>query len=84
MFAIAYIITAAVASFFPVSPVELTPAGMVSSTTKVSLTTGPMLTLSSQNWSSVMFSGVAFLALIDYMVRGRKQYVPPVRHVHKM
>lgn len=32
MFAIAYIITAAVASFFPVSPVDLTPAGMVSST----------------------------------------------------
>lgn len=29
-----------------------------------------------------MFSGVAFIAVVDYVVRGRKQYVAPVRHIH--
>lgn len=37
-----------------------------------------------QNWSSVMFSGVLVIAIADYLIRGRKQYVPPVRHIHKM
>lgn len=31
-----------------------------------------------------MFTGVAVIAIVDYLVRGRKQYVPPVRHIHKM
>lgn len=85
IFAVAYIITAAVASFFPTSPVDLTPAGMVSHPYLIhdigSMQADARL---HQNWSSVMFSGVAFIAIADYLIRGRKHYVPPVRHVHKM
>jgi amino acid transporter len=35
-------------------------------------------TLEFFNWASVMFVGVAFVSLIDYVVRGRKQYKGPV------
>lgn len=62
MLAIAYVITAAAASFFPV-------------TASVEPTT--------MNWSIVMFAGVSFIATIDYLVRGRKKYVPPAVRVHK-
>lgn len=31
-----------------------------------------------------MFTGVAVIAIVDYIIRGRKQYIPPVRHVHKI
>ncbi|KAK5118991.1 hypothetical protein LTR62_000202 [Meristemomyces frigidus] len=41
-------------------------------------------TAASMNWSILMFGGVAIIAMVDYGVRGRKQYVEPVRHVHKM
>jgi choline transport protein len=30
------------------------------------------------NWAVVMFVGVAILSLIDYVIRGRKQYKGPV------
>lgn len=62
MLAIAYVITAATASFFPVTA-SVEPSTM--------------------NWSIVMFAGVFFIATIDYLVRGRKKYVPPVVRVHK-
>lgn len=35
-------------------------------------------TLEYFNWASVMFVGVAFVSLIDYVIRGRKQYKGPV------
>lgn len=31
-----------------------------------------------------MFTGVAAIAIADYLIRGRKQYVPPVRHINKI
>jgi choline transport protein len=36
------------------------------------------------NWSCVMFGGVFIIADVDYLVRGRKHYVEPVRHLNKM
>lgn len=33
---------------------------------------------SSFNWASVMFFGVSLIALVDYVIRGRKQYKGPV------
>ena len=63
IFAFAYVVTAAVASFFPVSlPVNA----------------------QDMNWSCVMFGGVFIIAVVDYLVRGRKHYVEPVRHLNKM
>jgi len=63
MFAFAYVVTAAVASFFPVSlPVNA----------------------QDMNWSCVMFGGVFMIAVVDYLVRGRKHYVEPVKHLNKM
>jgi choline transport protein len=63
IFAFAYVVTAAVASFFPVSlPVNA----------------------QDMNWSCVMFGGVFVIAVVDYLVRGRKHYVEPVRHLNKM
>jgi choline transport protein len=63
MFAFAYVVTAAVAIFFPVSlPVNA----------------------QDMNWSCVMFGGVFIIAVVDYLVRGRKHYVEPVRHSNKM
>jgi hypothetical protein len=32
----------------------------------------------------VMFGGVFVIAVVDYLVRGRKHYVEPVRHLNKM
>lgn len=32
----------------------------------------------SFNWASVMFVGVAFISLVDYVLRGRKHYRGPV------
>ena len=56
--AFAYVVTAAVVSFFPVSlPVNA----------------------ESMNWSCVMFGGVFLIPVVDYLVRGRKHYVEPVR-----
>ncbi|KAK3680175.1 hypothetical protein LTR78_000552 [Recurvomyces mirabilis] len=63
MFAVAYVIVAAIASFFPVF-------------------NDP--TATSMNWSILMFGGVFLIAVLDYAVRGRKHYVSPVQHVHKM
>lgn len=37
----------------------------------------------NMNWSSVMFGGVLLIACMDYMVRGRKHYVEPKKHVNK-
>lgn len=31
-----------------------------------------------------MFSGVAVIAIADYLIRGRKHYVAPIRHIHKI
>ena len=36
------------------------------------------VTLESFNWASVMFVGVSFLSLVDYILRGRKHYRGPV------
>ena len=63
IFAFAYVVTAAVASFFPVS----LPANA-----------------QDMNWSCVMFGGVFIIAVVDYLVRGRKHYVEPVKHLNKM
>jgi choline transport protein len=63
IFVFAYVVTAAVASFFPVSlPVNA----------------------QDMNWSCVMFGGVFIIAVVDYLVRGRKHYVEPVKHLNKM
>jgi hypothetical protein len=54
----AYVVKAAVASFFPASfPVNA----------------------ESVNWSCAMFGGVFLIAVVDYLVRGRKHYVEPVK-----
>lgn len=46
---------------------------------------GRLLTYSPlQNWSSVMFTGVAAIAIADYLIRGKRQYIPPVRHINKI
>ena len=63
MFAVAYVIVAAIASFFPAF-------------------NDP--TATSMNWSVLMFGGVFLIAVLDYTIRGRKHYVSPVQHVHKM
>ena len=31
-----------------------------------------------------MFTGTAVIAVVYYVVRGRKQYVAPVRHIQKI
>ena len=63
IFAVAYVVTAAVASFFPVA----TP-----------------VTTEDMNWSCVMFMGVLIIAVLDYVVRGRKHYIEPLRHLNKL
>jgi amino acid transporter len=40
--------------------------------------------VADMNWSVVMFGGVLVIACVDYMFRGRKHYVEPVRHLNKM
>lgn len=63
VFAVAYVVTAAVASFFPVSlPVHA----------------------EDMNYACVMFGGVFIIAVVDYLVRGRKHYVEPLRHLNKI
>jgi choline transport protein len=36
------------------------------------------------NWSVVMFGGVLVIACVNYVFRGRKHYVGPVRHLNKI
>lgn len=63
VFAILYVVVAAVASFFPATiPTDA----------------------ENMNWSAVMFGGVFIIACLDYVVRGRKQYIEPKLHVNKM
>lgn len=38
----------------------------------------------SMNWSCLMFGGVFIIAVADYLLRGRKHYVEPVRHLNKI
>jgi choline transport protein len=40
--------------------------------------------VADMNWSVVMFGGVLVIACVDYVFRGRKHYVEPVRHLNKM
>lgn len=38
----------------------------------------------NMNWSSVMFGGVLIIACVDYVVRGRKHYTEPRKHLNKI
>jgi amino acid transporter len=38
----------------------------------------------NMNWSSAMFGGVAVIACVDYLVRGRRHYIEPRKHVNKV
>lgn len=38
----------------------------------------------NMNWSSVMFGGVFVVACVDYVVRGRKCYTEPRKHLNKI
>jgi choline transport protein len=38
----------------------------------------------NMNWSSVMFGGVFIIACVDYVVRGRKHYTEPRKHLNKI
>jgi amino acid transporter len=38
----------------------------------------------NMNWSSVMFGGVLIIACADYVVRGRKHYTEPRKHLNKV
>jgi choline transport protein len=40
--------------------------------------------VADMNWSVVMFGGVLVIACVDYVFRGRKHYVEPVRHLNKI
>ncbi|KAK4896490.1 hypothetical protein LTR27_005706 [Elasticomyces elasticus] len=43
-----------------------------------------VVTPASMNWSCVMFGGVFVIAVVYYLIHGRKHYVEPVRHIRKM
>lgn len=38
---------------------------------------------SSMNWSVAIFAAVMGIAVTDYMLRGRKVFVPPIKRVHQ-
>jgi choline transport protein len=38
----------------------------------------------NMNWSSAMFGGVLVIACVDYLVRGRKHYIEPRKHLNKV
>jgi amino acid transporter len=38
----------------------------------------------NMNWSSVMFGGMLIIACVDYVVRGRKHYTEPRKHLNKV
>jgi choline transport protein len=38
----------------------------------------------NMNWSSAMFGGVVVIACVDYVVRGRKHYIEPRKHLNKV
>jgi hypothetical protein len=40
--------------------------------------------VADMNWSVVMFGGVLVIACVDYVFRGKKHYVEPVKHLNKM
>ena len=41
------------------------------------------VTAMTMNWSSVMLVGTLIIATVYYVVKGRKEYVPPVMHVKR-
>ncbi|KIX02539.1 uncharacterized protein Z518_08480 [Rhinocladiella mackenziei CBS 650.93] len=41
------------------------------------------VTATTMNWSSVMLCSTLIIAVIYYVVKGRKEYVPPVMHVKR-
>jgi choline transport protein len=40
--------------------------------------------VADMNWSVVMFGGVLVIACVDYVFRGKKHYIEPVKHLNKM
>jgi choline transport protein len=40
--------------------------------------------VADMNWSVVMFGGVLVIACVDYIFRGKKHYIEPVKHLNKM
>lgn len=82
MFAVLYIVVAAVASFFPVtSTVDAT--SMNWSCLMVSLLYRSGLELRNADDGALQFGGVFIVACVDYVLRGRKHYIAPVLNVHK-
>jgi choline transport protein len=45
--------------------------------------TATPVTAASLNWSSVIFFGVLIIAMVYYVVKGRKEYAGPVALVHR-
>src|SRR5262249_44090149 len=41
------------------------------------------VTAATMNWSSVMLCGTLIIAMIYYVIQGRKEYVGPVTHVKR-
>ncbi len=44
----------------------------------------PLLTVAKMNWGSVMWSSIALLSLLYFVMKGRKQYVGPVEYVRRL
>lgn len=40
--------------------------------------------VADMNWSCAMFGGVLLIACVDYVLRGKKHYIEPARHLNKM
>lgn len=62
-------------------------AALVFLTPLIFFLTWPLVTpvqASTMNWSSVMLAGVLIIALIYYIVKGRKEYVGPVMYVKRV
>lgn len=62
-------------------------AALMSLTPLIFFLTWPLVTpvtAATMNWSSVMLSGTLIVAIIYYAVKGRHEYVGPVKHVNRV